>query len=79
MAGDNPGEKAGLPLACAAGDPPADSAIAGRAERSLEEIVEGNFRDVSREEWNRLPHDLTDRLDHYLYGTGRWNEGSRGG
>lgn len=24
---------------------------------------------VPRADWNRLPEDLTDKLDHYLYGT----------
>ena len=25
--------------------------------------------DVPQEEWDRLPADLTDHLDHYIYGT----------
>ena len=40
-------------------------------KRSLEEIIEENFKDVPQEEWDRLPRDLTDRLDYYLYGTER--------
>ena len=26
-------------------------------------------RDIPAEEWNNLPADLTDHLDHYIYGT----------
>ena len=37
--------------------------------RSLEEILDENFKDVPQEEWDQLPHDLVDRLDYYLYGT----------
>ena len=39
--------------------------------RSLEEILDENFKEVPQEEWDQLPHDLVDRLDHYLYGTDR--------
>ena len=41
------------------------------SERSLEDIVIENFRTVPPEEWERVPHDLVDRLDHYLYGVDR--------
>ncbi len=44
---------------------------AHRDERSLEQIIEDSFKDVPQEEWDKLPHDLTDRLDFYLYGTER--------
>ena len=27
--------------------------------------------DVPQQEWDRLPADLTDNLDHYIYGTPR--------
>jgi hypothetical protein len=37
--------------------------------RSLEQIIEDNFKDVPQGEWDKLPHDLTDRLDYYLYNT----------
>ena len=36
--------------------------------RSLDEIVRANFKDVPLREWDRLPDDLIDRLDEYLYG-----------
>lgn len=35
---------------------------------TIEDMVKDIFKDVPDEEWDRLPHDLTDRLDHYLYG-----------
>ena len=35
---------------------------------AIEDVVEDIFKDVPDEEWDRLPPDLTDRLDHYLYG-----------
>ena len=41
------------------------------AKLSLEEVFEENFKDVPDEEWDKLPSDLTDRLDFYLYGTER--------
>ena len=71
MAGEDPQVNSGLPVSCRAGTPPADGPVDARAEPRLEEIIEGNFRDVGREEWNNLPRDLTDRLDHYLYGADR--------
>ena len=35
----------------------------------IEERLRAIWADVSEEEWNRLPPDLTDNLDHYIYGT----------
>lgn len=35
----------------------------------IEDILANLTREVPDEEWNRLPRDLTDKLDHYLYGT----------
>ena len=40
-------------------------------DRSLEQIIEDSFKDVLQEEWDKLPQDLTDRLDYHLYGTDR--------
>ena len=42
-----------------------------RDKRSLEQTIEDSFKYVPQKEWDKLPHDLTDRLDHYLYGTER--------
>ena len=35
---------------------------------AIEDVIDDIFKDVPDEEWDRLPPDLTDRLDHYLYG-----------
>ncbi|MYA51011.1 MAG: site-specific DNA-methyltransferase [Chloroflexi bacterium] len=39
-----------------------------KPERTLEEIVAGRFKEIPREEWERLPDDLIDNLDHYTAG-----------
>ena len=39
--------------------------------RPIEDVLEELAREVPEEDWNRLPADLTDNLDHYLYGTPR--------
>jgi len=36
---------------------------------TIEDQLRAIWADVPEEEWNRLPADLTDHLDHYLYGT----------
>jgi hypothetical protein len=35
----------------------------------IEEVLAGLARAVPKAEWDKLPSDLTDNLDHYLYGT----------
>lgn len=35
---------------------------------SIEHIAAELTRDIPPEDWNRLPKDLVDQLDHYLYG-----------
>ena len=35
---------------------------------AIEDVISDIFKDVADEEWDRLPRDLTDRLDYYLYG-----------
>ena len=37
-------------------------------ERPIEEVLAELAAEVPAEEWNRLPVDLSDQLDHYLYG-----------
>ncbi len=37
----------------------------------LEDKIAKNFENVPAKEWSKLPHDLIDNLDHYLYGTDR--------
>ena len=34
----------------------------------IEDVIREIAGDVPDEEWEKLPHDLTDRLDYYLYG-----------
>lgn len=46
---------------------PADA----HAERSLEEKIAEIVATVPEEEWAKLPTDLGDHLDHYIYGTPR--------
>jgi hypothetical protein len=38
-------------------------------QRSLEEKIAAIMADVPDEEWAKLPTDLSDNLDHYIYGT----------
>jgi len=35
----------------------------------IEDILAKLAREVPQEEWKKLPQDLTDNLDHYIYGT----------
>jgi hypothetical protein len=35
----------------------------------IEDVIAGLAAQVPQAEWDRLPDDLTDNLDHYLYGT----------
>jgi hypothetical protein len=35
----------------------------------IEEVLRAIVADVPKEEWDRLPADLSDHLDHYIYGT----------
>jgi predicted DNA-binding antitoxin AbrB/MazE fold protein len=37
--------------------------------RTIEDELCDIWADVSQAEWDRLPPDLTDNLDHYVYGT----------
>jgi hypothetical protein len=37
--------------------------------RPIEEILKELAAGIPLKEWDRLPPDLTDHLDHYLYGT----------
>ena len=39
--------------------------------RPIEDVLVELADEVPAEEWDRLPADLTDNLDHYLYGTPR--------
>lgn len=39
------------------------------AARPIEEEIAEICKDVPESEWAKLPEDLTDQLDHYIYGT----------
>ena len=41
---------------------------AAGTKRTLEGILEEHARNVPQEEWDKLPHDLIDRLDYYTSG-----------
>jgi predicted DNA-binding antitoxin AbrB/MazE fold protein len=63
-------------------EPSADSAQGSDREfdpraRPLEEIIAEIAAKVPPEAWDTLPDDLSDNLDHYLYGTPRNEEGVR--
>ncbi len=36
---------------------------------AIEDQLRAIWADVPMEEWDRLPADLTEHLDHYIYGT----------
>lgn len=42
-----------------------------RTARPIEAVLSDLAREIPEEDWKRLPADLTDNLDHYLYGTPR--------
>lgn len=64
-------ENAKEALAGLCGEPAsnADPVPTEAPERPIEEILKELAAEIPREEWDRLPSDLTDNLDHYLYGT----------
>jgi len=37
--------------------------------RPIEDVLAELSQEIPEEEWRKLPADLTDNLDHYLYGT----------
>ena len=39
-----------------------------QSARPIEALLEELAREIPQEEWDRLPSDLNDNLDHYLYG-----------
>ncbi|MCY4528364.1 MAG: site-specific DNA-methyltransferase [Chloroflexi bacterium] len=44
---------------------------ATKSSRTLDEILAARFNDIPQEEWDRLPDDLIDNLDHYTAGADR--------
>ncbi len=47
----------------------ADESAPPKDTRSIEEKIAAIWADVPEEEWAKLPPDLSDQLDHYIYGT----------
>ena len=41
---------------------------ASRAHKPIEQVLQELANQVPQAEWDRLPPDLSDQLDHYLYG-----------
>jgi hypothetical protein len=50
---------------------PARETAFDESARPIEDILEELASEVPHSEWERLPADLTDNLDHYLYGTAK--------
>jgi hypothetical protein len=48
---------------------PAGEALYDPSAPAIEEVLADLARGVPKAEWDKLPRDLTDNLDHYLYGT----------
>jgi hypothetical protein len=36
--------------------------------RPIEEVLRDIAKEIPQEEWDKLPEDLNENLDHYLYG-----------
>ncbi len=51
------------------GDGKEAAAGTGSKPRRIEEVLAELASEVPQQEWDSLPSDLTDNLDHYLYGT----------
>jgi len=39
-----------------------------KSARPIEDVLEELAKEIPQEEWDRLPSDLNENLDHYLYG-----------
>jgi hypothetical protein len=48
---------------------PAGKDTFDQSARPIEDILEELASEIPQSEWDRLPSDLSDNLDHYLYGT----------
>ena len=65
---DAPRNATTAPLANATPDAGGGGATIAAA-REIEDELAALAADVPESEWAKLPDDLTDNLDHYLYGT----------
>jgi hypothetical protein len=50
-------------------DEPAEGEPDTQQPTPIEELLQERGRRVPESEWDKLPPDLTDHLDHYIYGT----------
>ncbi|MBW2615296.1 MAG: hypothetical protein JRD02_03850 [Deltaproteobacteria bacterium] len=39
-----------------------------KSARPIEDLLDELAKEIPQEEWDRLPSDSNDNLDHYLYG-----------
>jgi len=42
-----------------------------QSARPIEELLNELAKEVPQDEWDRLPSDLNENLDHYLYGVSK--------
>lgn len=61
-------ERLGRPTTSANG-PSATEASAAPADRPIWDEIQDLTADVPEEEWDKLPTDLAEQHDHYIYGT----------
>jgi hypothetical protein len=40
-----------------------------RSAHPIDDLLRELAKEIPQEEWDKLPNDLNDNLDHYLYGT----------
>ena len=45
-----------------------ESTQQGLYERSIEDVLEEISKEIPADEWRKLPTDLSNNLDHYIYG-----------
>jgi hypothetical protein len=50
-------------------EPPLAEEKPAASRKSIEEEIAEIVADIPPEAWKRLPDDLSDQLDHYIYGT----------
>ena len=49
--------------------PPVEESSATPGAPTIEDEIAAIWSDVTDEQWASLPPDLSDQLDHYIYGT----------
>ena len=56
---------------------PSEATASEKTGRTLEEILNTHSENIQQEEWDRLPDDLIDNLDHYTAGADKDTERSK--